>query len=65
MNISNVSQHRQYSVIDEQGFLDMVAMCAYFKYVGRGFRDGCALQDWLEAEKEVTRRCFYWVHDIE
>jgi hypothetical protein len=65
MNINDVSLYRQYSIIDEQGFLEMVATCAYFKFVDRGFVDGYALQDWLDAEKEVTIQCFYWVQDVD
>jgi hypothetical protein len=26
---------------------------AYALYVQRGFRDGCALEDWLDAEHEI------------
>lgn len=63
MNIDTLSPYRKYSVIDEKGFKDMVSLCAYAKYVQRGFLQGNANQDWLEAEKEVTIRCFYWVHD--
>jgi hypothetical protein len=65
MNTEGNVHYRQYSCIDEQGFWDMVATCAYYKFAGRGFKDGYALQDWLEAEEEVSKRCFYWFQDIE
>ena len=32
---------------------EMVARAAYFRAERRGFVEGCALQDWLEAEAEV------------
>ncbi|TKS61257.1 MAG: hypothetical protein EWM72_00744 [Nitrospira sp.] len=31
---------------------DRVSQRAYALYVERGYRDGCALQDWLDAERE-------------
>ena len=35
---------------------DMIARAAYFRAERRGFADGCALQDWLEAEAEVDAK---------
>ena len=32
---------------------EMVARAAYFRAEHRGFAEGCALQDWLEAEAEI------------
>ena len=32
---------------------EMVARAAYFRAERRGFAEGCALQDWLEAEAEI------------
>lgn len=49
--------------IDERRFYEMVAECAYFKAEKRGFAEGLVLQDWLEAEEEVGRRCFYWFQE--
>lgn len=46
--------------LNEATFREMVAQCAYCKYEKRNFADGHALEDWLEAEKEVSKRCFYW-----
>lgn len=31
---------------------------AYERYVERGYRDGCALEDWLDAEREILSREF-------
>lgn len=32
---------------------EMIARAAYFRAEHRGFAEGCALQDWLEAEAEI------------
>lgn len=34
----------------------LIAMRAYEIYVQRGHREGCALEDWLEAEREILSR---------
>ncbi|MEQ1636644.1 MAG: DUF2934 domain-containing protein [Methylococcales bacterium] len=47
--------------INEDSYLEMVARCAYFKSEEKGFTGGCGLQDWLEAEQEVSTNCFYWL----
>jgi DUF2934 family protein len=45
-----------------QAFLDpatrneMVSCAAYFRAERRGFAEGCALQDWLEAEAEIDAK---------
>ncbi len=31
---------------------------AYELYVERGYRDGCGLQDWVDAEREIVSREF-------
>ena len=31
---------------------------AYELYTERGYRDGCAEEDWLEAEREILKREF-------
>jgi hypothetical protein len=33
----------------------MVAEAAYFHAERRGFQGGCPLEDWLEAEREISR----------
>jgi len=35
---------------------DRISQRAHALYVDRGYRDGCALQDWLEAEREILSR---------
>jgi hypothetical protein len=35
---------------------EMIARAAYFRAERRGFAEGCALQDWLEAEVEVDSK---------
>lgn len=35
---------------------DRISQRAHALYVERGFRDGCAIQDWLDAEWEVISR---------
>ena len=34
----------------------LIAEAAYFRAERRGFRGGCPVQDWLEAEREIIRR---------
>jgi len=36
--------------------LQMIAEAAYYRAEHRGFAAGEALQDWLEAEKDIDRR---------
>jgi hypothetical protein len=35
---------------------DRIRQRAYGLYMERGYRDGCALQDWLDAEREILGR---------
>jgi hypothetical protein len=35
---------------------DRINQRAHAFYVDRGYRDGCALQDWLDAEREILSR---------
>ena len=66
MKIEYASLHRNYKrCISEEGFRDLIAKCAYFKSEKRGFANGYALQDWLEAEEEVSNQCFYWFQETE
>ena len=41
--------------IDAEARRSMVAQAAYFRAEKRGFATGCALDDWLEAEREIAR----------
>jgi len=58
-------QKDQKPCIDEDGILDMIAQCAYFKAETRGFEAGYEQQDWSEAEEEVGKKCFYWFQEAE
>jgi hypothetical protein len=35
---------------------ERISQRAYAFYAERGYRDGCALQDWLDAEQEILSR---------
>lgn len=35
---------------------ERISQRAYALYVERGYRDGCSLQDWLDAEREILSR---------
>jgi hypothetical protein len=35
-----------------------IATRAYELYIQRGCREGCAMEDWLEAEREIVSRKF-------
>ena len=65
MNIESVPLHKDYKpFIDEHGILDMIAESAYRKSEIRNFADGYEVQNWLEAEEEVGKRCSYWFQDV-
>lgn len=65
MKIESESLHRENKgSIDENVLRVMIAECAYFKAEKRGFVDGNELQDWLEAEQEMSKRCFYWFEEV-
>ncbi len=46
--------------IDPDKFRAMIAERAYHKAEKRGFAVGHEMNDWLEAEQEVNKQCFYW-----
>ena len=46
---------RQKSRIDDGARHAMIAQAAYFRAERRGFRHGGELNDWLEAEREISR----------
>lgn len=39
--------------VPEPSLGDEIRLRAYFRYVARGRQDGCALDDWLAAEREA------------
>jgi hypothetical protein len=41
--------------IDDSARQAMIAQAAYFRAERRGFTDGGELNDWLEAEREISR----------
>jgi hypothetical protein len=45
--------------VDE--FREMVAVNAYYRAEKRGFEDGYELEDWLEAEQEISNQRRYWL----
>jgi hypothetical protein len=48
---SKPARHRQPSFDDLHA---PIATRAYELYAQRGFRDGCAVEDWLDAEREIV-----------
>lgn len=46
----------QKAAADSNGLRDHIATRAYALYEERGYRQGCDLQDWLDAEQEVLSR---------
>lgn len=41
-------------------FREMVAVNAYYRAEKRAFEDGYELNDWLEAEREISNQRRYW-----
>ena len=42
-------------------FREMIAKNAYYRAEKRGFEDGYELDDWLEAEQEISSQHRYWL----
>jgi len=49
-------QPPQESATDSNGLRGHIAARAYALYEERGYRRGCDLQDWLDAEREILSR---------
>ena len=65
MKIEYEPLHKDYKpCIDEDGILDMITKSAFRKAEKRDFADGYEVQNWLEAEEEVGKRCSYWFQDV-
>ena len=47
--------------IDLDEFRDMVAVNAYYRAEKRAFKAGHELEDWLEAEREISSLRRYWL----
>jgi hypothetical protein len=54
-SISKPARHTQLSFDDLHAH---IATRAYELYAQRGFREGCAEEDWLDAEREIVSREF-------
>jgi hypothetical protein len=62
MNTEHDSLNDSYSPdIDIDEFREMVAKNAYYRAEKRGFEDGYELDDWLEAEQEISNQRSYWL----
>jgi hypothetical protein len=48
---SKFARHKQPSTNDLHAY---IATRAYELYAQRGFREGCAVEDWLDAEREIV-----------
>ncbi|MFZ2171480.1 MAG: DUF2934 domain-containing protein [Methylococcaceae bacterium] len=60
MKTENKSLHFAYSSdIDPDEFREMVAERAYCKAEKRGFEPGHEMDDWLEAEQEISNQFLY------
>ena len=42
-------------------FREMVAINAFYRAEKRDFEDGYDLEDWLEAEREISNQRRYWL----
>jgi hypothetical protein len=47
--------------IDLDEFREMVAVNAYYRAEKRDFESGHEMDDWLEAEQEISRQRRYWL----
>jgi hypothetical protein len=66
MNEENKSKSPSINAaMDPDKFNAMVTERAYFKAEKRGFAPGHELDDWLEAEKEISNQCCYWLQEID
>jgi len=60
MVASNSLQNRPVEGADADNFREMVAELAYLKAEKRGFAAGYDMDDWLEAEQEISSRYHEW-----
>jgi hypothetical protein len=60
MVASNVLQNRPVEGANADKFREMVAELAYLKAEKRGFAAGYDMDDWLEAEQEISSRYHDW-----
>ncbi|MFA5925024.1 MAG: DUF2934 domain-containing protein [Methylobacter sp.] len=57
-------QNNHNNDIDADKFREMVAERAYLKAEARGFAAGHDMEDWLEAEQEVSNQCHNWSQEV-
>lgn len=50
--------------MDQEKFQKMIAERAYCKAQKRGFAANHELDDWLEAENEISNQYFYWFIEV-
>ena len=62
MNTEHKSLHDSYSPdIDLDEFREMVAVNAYYRAQNRELEGSYELDDWLEAEREISSQRRYWL----
>ena len=62
MNSEYASKHNIYEgSIELDEFREMVAKNAYYRAEKRGFKAGFEIDDWLEAEREISNQRRYWL----
>jgi hypothetical protein len=57
-------QNKHNNDSDPDKFREMVAERAYLKAEKRGFVAGHEIEDWLEAEQEVSNQCHNWSQEV-
>ncbi len=50
--------------IDEDGKHARIAELAYLKAEKRGFAEGSDMDDWLEAEQELSNQLHNWAQEV-
>ncbi len=65
MSDEHESRNPVNGVMDPEKFKAMVTERAFFKAEKRGFEPGHELEDWLEAEKEISNQCRYWCQEVD
>ena len=63
MNDDHSQQSNHKNGMDPEKLRKMIAESAYYKAEKRDFSAGHEIEDWLEAEQEVNKQCFYWFQE--
>ena len=53
-NLGGAPAHNKQNVVNGADRNEMIAMAAYYLSESRGFNNGNAMQDWLEAEAQIN-----------